>query len=218
MAQSEEEERELAANQLEAHIKDNTPLRPKDFTATVSYLRPATENKKISPERAQRAQRLQSAGTLQGNQVQNRINKRRSLVTGGGNQRVNVNAHLMKSGQTRATNISSNEHSSPDMGVNPALNITNQGLEFADDGKGKDQSQITFQSLQEGDIFDRDIQRIMSIINGVEQQFSEKKVSKDFQNALHNAYQSRKLKLDHDHMVTQTVNQSSASQTRKRGG
>ena len=56
------------------------------------------------------------------------------------------------------------------MGNNPALNITSKGLEFADDnGKGgKEQSQITFDSLKEGDIFDRDIQRIMSIINGVE--------------------------------------------------
>lgn len=47
-------------------------------------------------------------------------------------------------------------------------------------GKGAEQSQITFQSLQEGDIFDRDIKRIMAIINGVEKQFGEKKITKDF--------------------------------------
>ena len=85
---------------------------------------------------------------------------------------VNLNANLqnIKSGQTRATNISSNERSSPVMN-----NITDKGLAiFPDDGKGMgskvgaEQSQITFQSLQEGDIFDRDIKRIMAIINGVE--------------------------------------------------
>ena len=64
------------------------------------------------------------------------------------------------------------------------MNITDKGLEYANEGKGgNEKSQITFQSLQEGDIFDRDIKRIMAIINGVEQQFSEKKVTKDFQNA-----------------------------------
>ena len=68
-------------------------------------------------------------------------------------------------------------------------NITAQGLAvFPEDGrgmgKGAEQSQITFQSLQEGDIFDRDIKRIMAIINGVEKQFGEKKITKDFQGAL----------------------------------
>ena len=100
---------------------------------------------------------------------------------------VNLNANLqnMKSGHTRATNISSNERSSPVMN-----NITDKGLAiYPDDGKGvgkggPEQSQITFQSLQEGDIFDRDIKRIMAIINGVERQFGEKKIAKDFQGAL----------------------------------
>lgn len=65
-------------------------------------------------------------------------------------------------------------------------NITAKGLSivFPDNGRGdknmKEQSQITFKSLQEGDVFDRDIKRIMSIINGVEKQFSEKKITKDF--------------------------------------
>ena len=83
----------------------------------------------------------------------------------------------MKSGNTRATNISSNEHLSPVVN-----NVTDQGLSvvFPDDGKPKDNSQITFQSLQVGDIFDRDIKRIMSIINGVEKQFSEKRITSDF--------------------------------------
>lgn len=39
---------------------------------------------------------------------------------------------------------------------------------------------ITFKSLQEGDVFDKDIKRIIAIINGVEQEFNEKKISKDF--------------------------------------
>lgn len=65
-------------------------------------------------------------------------------------------------------------------------NITEKGLsvvQSADNPKtkhGVEQSQITFQSLQEGDIFDKDINRIMSIINGVEKQFGEKKITKDF--------------------------------------
>lgn len=68
-------------------------------------------------------------------------------------------------------------------------NITDKGLAIfpQDMGMGKtgaEQSQITFQSLQEGDIFDRDIKRIMAIINGVEKQFGEKKITKDFQGAL----------------------------------
>ena len=39
---------------------------------------------------------------------------------------------------------------------------------------------ITFKSLQEGELFDKDIKRIMAIINGVEQQFSEKRMNQDF--------------------------------------
>ena len=93
------------------------------------------------------------------------------------------------SGNTRATGISSNEKLSPVMN-----NITNQGLSIVipENERGakqtKEASQITFQSLQEGDVFDRDIKRIMSIINGVEKQFSEKTITKGFQHALHNAY------------------------------
>jgi len=72
--------------------------------------------------------------------------------------------------------------------------------------------------LQEGDIFDRDIKRIMAIINGVEKQFGEKKITKDFQGALQNAYKRRVLQVDHDQIVSQTLNQSNASQiNRKRG-
>ena len=102
-------------------------------------------------------------------------------------------------------------------------NITDKGLAIfpQDMGMGKtgaEQSQITFQSLQEGDIFDRDIKRIMAIINGVEKQFGEKKITKDFQSALQNAYKRRQLQVDHDHLVSQTLCQSNASQvTRKRG-
>lgn len=75
----------------------------------------------------------------------------------------------IKSGQTRETGLSSNKSLSPVI----MNNITEKGLSiaFPESRKGAEiieQSQITFQSLQEGDIFDRDIKRIMTIINGVE--------------------------------------------------
>lgn len=61
-------------------------------------------------------------------------------------------------------------------------NITDKGLSIVEPEEGipNKKSQITFQSLQEGDIFDKDIKRIMAIINGVEKQFNEKKITKDF--------------------------------------
>ena len=63
-------------------------------------------------------------------------------------------------------------------------NITNGGVHEVKINAGKgDLSKtnvITFKSLQEGDVFDKDIRRIMAIINGVEQEFNEKKISKDF--------------------------------------
>ena len=63
-------------------------------------------------------------------------------------------------------------------------NITDKGLVFVDKRAhalaGVDQSLITFKSLREGDIFDQDIKRIMAVIDGVERQFGEKKISKDF--------------------------------------
>ena len=82
----------------------------------------------------------------------------------------------------------------------------------------KEQSKITFQSLQEGDIFDRDIKRIMAIINGVEKQFCERKVTKDFKNALHNAYKMRVLQVDHDQIIDQTVSQQNSSMVQRRQG
>ena len=92
-------------------------------------------------------------------------------------------------------------------------NITDKGLSTVepDEGQPKQQSQITFQSLQEGDIFDKDIKRIMAIINGVEKQFNEKKITKDFQNALHSAYQRRVLKVDHEYLVSKTMSQQNAA-------
>ena len=64
---------------------------------------------------------------------------------------------------------------------------------------------ITFKSLQEGDVFDKDIRRIMAIINGVEQEFNEKKISKDFQSALNAAYKRRVLHNDHELDVSSTL-------------
>ena len=54
-------------------------------------------------------------------------------------------------------------------------------------------------------MFDRDIKRIMAIINGVEQEFSEKKISKNFQTALNNAYKRRILQNEHDFTVNETL-------------
>jgi len=73
---------------------------------------------------------------------------------------------------------------------------------FLQEAKPKENSKITFQSLQEGEVFDRDIQRIMAIINGVEKQFCERKVTKDFQSALQSAYKTRVLQVDHDLTVS----------------
>lgn len=122
---------------LEPYLKTSTPLRPmKNFVSTVSYLRPATENKAILPQNAHQhhassgskhPQRLQSAGTLQGNYAANRVAKKRAQMGRGHSFQpmVGLNANLqnVKSGHTRATNISSNEMSSPVMN-----NITEKGL------------------------------------------------------------------------------------------
>ena len=58
-------------------------------------------------------------------------------------------------------------------------------------------------------MFDRDIKRIMAIINGVEQEFSEKKISKNFQNALNNAYKRRVLQNEHDSTINETLQKTS---------
>ena len=57
-------------------------------------------------------------------------------------------------------------------------------------------------------MFDRDIKRIMAIINGVEQEFSEKKISKNFQTALNNAYKRRILQNEHDNTISETLQKS----------
>ena len=36
---------------------------------------------------------------------------------------------------------------------------------------------ISFETLQEGDLFDKDIQRIESIISGIEKEFGEKSIN-----------------------------------------
>ena len=48
----------------------------------------------------------------------------------------------------------------------------------------------------------------MAIINGVEQQFSEKRISKDFQKALNSAYMQRVQRVEHDEAVSQTLMKS----------
>lgn len=50
---------------------------------------------------------------------------------------------------------------------------------------------ITLNNLQEGEVFDNEIDRIMSIVSNVEKQFGGKSVNKDFMNALHIATQQR---------------------------
>lgn len=84
-------------------------------------------------------------------------------------------------------------------------NITNNTIVFAGSGNNN----ITYERLQEGDIFDKDIQRIMAIINGVEQEFNERKVSKNFQNALDNAVHRRQYKVHHDNMLNYSLNSKS---------
>jgi hypothetical protein len=42
------------------------------------------------------------------------------------------------------------------------------------------QPPVTYNNLHDGDLFDQDIRRIMAIINGVEQELNEKKISKNF--------------------------------------
>ena len=71
----------------------------------------------------------------------------------------------------RATNISTNERSSPTVN-----NITDQGLATItlDNKPAIETSNITMPSLQAGDFFEKDIEYITSVINDVEKQFSEK--------------------------------------------
>ena len=129
---------------LEPYLKNQTPIKPmKNFVSTVSYLRPATENKYVNPDIANggqgkdgaqqrfsgRPQRLQSAGTLQGSYAASRVAKKRALLgrmggnTGMPSNAINNTLLNVRSGKTRATNISSNERSSPVMN-----NITDTGL------------------------------------------------------------------------------------------
>lgn len=52
---------------------------------------------------------------------------------------------------------------------------------------------ITFQSLKEGDNFDKDIKKIMTIITDVEREFSESNMNRKFQQAYNRAYDQRVL-------------------------
>ncbi len=148
---------------LEPYLKNQTPIKPmKNFVSTVSYLRPATENKYVNPGATSsasvkesagsmrfsgRPQRLQSAGTLQGSYAASRVAKKRALIgrlganTGLPSGQANQTLLNVRSGNTRATNISSNERSSPVMN-----NITEKGLSTiqAEPKHKIDQSQITF--------------------------------------------------------------------------
>jgi len=47
---------------------------------------------------------------------------------------------------------------------------------------------ISFNSLKEGDLFDKDIKRIMGIIGNVEKQFGEKNINKTFKTAVNTAF------------------------------
>ena len=56
-------------------------------------------------------------------------------------------------------------------------------------------------SLKEGDLFDKDIKRIMNIIGNVEKQFGENNINKTFKSAVNTAYQRRIQNHDHDMMI-----------------
>ena len=55
-------------------------------------------------------------------------------------------------------------------------------------GSVEEKHLVTFQSLKEGDQFDKDIKRIMGIIGNVEREFGEKKINKTFKTAVNSAY------------------------------
>lgn len=94
-------------------------------------------------------------------------------------------------------------------------NITNNTIvvqhNFPHPNDEKPQKFITYQSLQEGDIFDKDIKRIMAIINGVEQEFNEKKVTKNFQSALTTAVHRRHAKQQHEEILKHSMRSRSKS-------
>ena len=201
-----------------------SPLKPmKKYVSTVSYLRPATESKSIQPKQQRSPKRLQSAGHPQGQHAGGKVGKKRAALLKAINNPLN-SVQNIKSIQTRATNLSAQERerdvvSTDGQTINieskpgreiPAAIYTKQNQGLADTVP------ISLQSLQEGDMFDRDIRRIMAIINGVEQEFSEKKISKNFQTALNNAYKRRILQNDHDSTVTETLQQSHYPHTASR--
>lgn len=66
------------------------------------------------------------------------------------------------------------------------------------------QSLISVDNLKEGQVFDNEINRIMSIVDNVERQFCETSVNQDFQMAIKKAVHERKNKIDLDEAVTQT--------------
>lgn len=63
---------------------------------------------------------------------------------------------------------------------------------------------ISIQTLHEGEVFDNEINRIMSIVNNVEREFGEKSANQDFQKAIKTAMHERKMKIEHDEAVTHT--------------
>jgi hypothetical protein len=71
-------------------------------------------------------------------------------------------------------------------------------------GSLEEKNLVTFPALQEGDQFDKDIQRIMGIIGNVEKEFGEKRINKTFKTAVNSAYNKRLIQLDHDETVQET--------------
>ena len=85
-----------------------TPSKPiKKYVSTVSYLRPATENKAIQPKQHRSPKRLQSAGHPHGQYTGgNKVSKKRAALLKAINNPLN-SVQNIKSIQTRATNLSS---------------------------------------------------------------------------------------------------------------
>ena len=172
--ESTQQDRPPSRQELALQAAGSPPKIIKKYVSTVSYLRPATDNKAISDHLAGgRPQRLQSAGNLQGSQARTKMAKKRAALLKAVNQANDQQSPPggnAKSLQTRASANQSGVSSDPINIVtdkNPLPNANKHPVHLHKDGN--DQSVITFKSLQEGELFDKDIKRIMAIINGVEQ-------------------------------------------------
>lgn len=84
---------------------------------------------------------------------------------------------------------------------NKTLGLKTEQTSTGFKGRQKDSLGITLNNLQEGEVFDNEIERIISIVSNVEKQFGGKSVNKDFMNALHIATQQRQLKQEQEQVT-----------------